>query len=436
MKIKKIWFVSHYSMPPEYEMRIKTQMFAHYLGELGVECTIFSASTIHNTNINLITGTEEYIEREYDDLKFVHIKCSNYCKTDLRRIVNMEQFSFRFKKIAKNFEPPDVIVADTYCISYRPIYEYCRAHSIPFVVDVRDLWPQSIVEYLGFSEKNPIILAMYKMEKNMYINADRIIFSFDGGYDYIQDRNLNVAVPKNKVFFINNGVDLDEFKLNSVKYKITDSDLDNSTLFKVVYVGSIRKVNNLGLLLDAAKKVKNKNVRFLIWGSGDELEPLKKRISVEKIMNVVFKGFIEKKVAILGGQTTQDIKLVLELFLLNYGIKPHFYESEFNRYYEDGMFPNKELEDFAPDIIYICTSIRNITVFPEMEDTVSIVNNKVDSEISRLTGLWENLAKIYRCPIIQNNYEYPFYRLLGNMDASDYRRPARVNRILPVRRRT
>lgn len=295
MKIKKIWFVSHYSMPPEYEMRIKTQMFAHYLGELGVECTIFSASTIHNTNINLITGTEEYIEREYNDLRFVHIKCSNYCKTDLRRIVNMEQFSFRFKKIAKNFEPPDVIVADTYCISYRPIYEYCKAHSIPFVVDVRDLWPQSIVEYLGFSEKNPIILAMYKMEKNMYINADRIIFSFDGGYDYIQDRNLNVVVPKNKVFFINNGVDLDEFKLNSVKYKITDSDLDNSTLFKVVYVGSIRKVNNLGLLLDAAKKVKNKNVRFLIWGSGDELEPLKKRISVEKIMNVVFKGFIEKK---------------------------------------------------------------------------------------------------------------------------------------------
>ena len=60
-------------------------------------------------------------------------------------------------------------------------------------------------------------------------------------------------------------------------------------------------------------------------------------------------NYIDKKIAILGGETTQDIKLMLELFLLNYGIRPAFYESEYNMYYEDGMFPNPELEEFAPD---------------------------------------------------------------------------------------
>lgn len=50
----EVWFVSHYSMPPQYEMRIKTQMYAHYLGLKGISCTIFSASTIHNTQIDLI----------------------------------------------------------------------------------------------------------------------------------------------------------------------------------------------------------------------------------------------------------------------------------------------------------------------------------------------------------------------------------------------
>ena len=49
--------------------------------------------------------------------------------------------------------------------------------------------------------------------------------------------------------------------------------------------------------------------------------------------------FLEKKIAILGGQTTQDIKLILELFLLNYGIKPFFYESEYNQYYEETICP-------------------------------------------------------------------------------------------------
>ena len=294
-QIKRIWFVSHYSMPPEYEMRIKTQMYAHYLGQQGIECTIFSASTIHNTDINLIQGKEKYIEKQYGDLKFVHIQCSGYTKTDLKRIINMEQFAYRFKKIAEQFTAPDVIVADTYCVSYKPIYHYCKKHRIPFVVDVRDLWPQSIVEYLHFSEKNPIIQIMYNMERNMYVDADRIIFSFDGGYDYIQDRGLDKLIPREKVFYINNGVDLEEFKKNSQEYRVHDSDLENPDYFKVVYAGSIRKVNNLGLLLDAAKEIKNKNVKLLIWGAGDEVTELQKRVREEKINNVVFKGYIEKK---------------------------------------------------------------------------------------------------------------------------------------------
>ena len=289
MQIKRIWFVSHYSMPPEYELRIKTQMYAHYLGKQGIECIIFAASTIHNTDINLIQGKELYIEREYDDLKFVHIRCSGYTKTDLKRIINMEQFAYRFNRIAEKFTPPDVIVADTYCVSYKPIYKYCRRHRIPFVVDVRDLWPQSIVEYLHVSENNPFIRIMYNMERNMYIHADRIIFSMDGGYEYIRDRGLEKLIPEDKVFYINNGVDLDEFQRNCQEFTITDPDLDNPDLFKVVYVGSIRTVNNLGLLLDAAKEVKNRRIRFLIWGSGDELAGLQSRVKNEKIDNVVFK---------------------------------------------------------------------------------------------------------------------------------------------------
>ena len=295
MEIKRVWFVSHYSMPPRYEMRVKTLRFAHYLGLRGVDCTIFTASTLHNTDINLITDKSLYIERQYDDLKYVHIRCCDYKKTDIKRIVNMEQFGYRFAKVAENFTPPDAIVSDTYCISYKPIYRYCKKHGIPFIVDVRDLWPQSIVEYLGFSEKNPIIRAMYEMEKNMYIRSDKIVFSFYGGYDYIINRGLDKIIPREKVHYINNGVDLDEFNVNREKYQIQDEDLEDDDLYKVVYVGSIRKVNNLGLLLDAAKEVKDSQVKFLVWGTGDEEAKLMTRVKNERITNVVFKGFIEKR---------------------------------------------------------------------------------------------------------------------------------------------
>lgn len=93
-----------------------------------------------------------------------------------------------------------------------------------------------------------------------------------------------------------------------------------------------------------------------------------KKTLKRRILEDSNKEFIEKKIAILGGQTTQNIKLVLELFLLHYGIKPSFYESEYNQYYEDGMFPNAQLEAFAPDLIYVCTCIRNIGEFPLLSD--------------------------------------------------------------------
>ena len=64
---------------------------------------------------------------------------------------------------------------------------------------------------------------------------------------------------------------------------------------------------------------------------------------------------------------------MLEIFLLNYGIKPIFYESEYNKYYEDAVFGNSELDEFDPDIIYIHTTNRNIINYPTMYDTLEEV---------------------------------------------------------------
>jgi len=129
--------------------------------------------------------------------------------------------------------------------------------------------------------------------------------------------------------------------------------------------------------------------------------------------------FLEKKIAILGGATTSDIKLVLELFLLNNGIKPTFYESEYNQFYQDAIFGNEELDNFQPDVIFIHTSNKNILHYPTLQDTKEEVNNKLESEYQRFVQVWESLKNKFNCTIIQNNFDYPFYRLLGNKDATD-----------------
>ncbi len=146
---------------------------------------------------------------------------------------------------------------------------------------------------------------------------------------------------------------------------------------------------------------------------------LKKKKSLKKELLANERQFIEKKIAILGGSTTNDIKLVLELFLLNYGIKASFYESEYNKYYEDAMFENLELEEFHPDIIFIHTTNRNIIRYPEITDSESEVNAILESEYERFKEMWERLFEKYHCSIIQNNFDFPTYRLFGNKDATD-----------------
>lgn len=143
----------------------------------------------------------------------------------------------------------------------------------------------------------------------------------------------------------------------------------------------------------------------------------KKRIRKQLLEHT--EGYIEKRIAILGGFTTSDIRLILELFLLNQGIRPSFYESEYNQYYQDAVFPNPELEAFQPDIIYICTSSRNITRYPAVRDDAREIDQMLLQEKEKFYTIWDSLCDTYKCPVIQNNFEMPLYRLLGNKDVSD-----------------
>lgn len=144
---------------------------------------------------------------------------------------------------------------------------------------------------------------------------------------------------------------------------------------------------------------------------------LKKSKKIKRQLLESGTDFLEKKIAVLGGSTTHDIIRVLEVFLLNQGIRPQFYESEYAQYWQDVMFDNPELEAFAPDLIYIHTSNRNVTAYPAVSDTVERVEALLEEQYEHFRVMWEKIADKYQCPIIQNNFEYPFYRLLGNQEA-------------------
>ncbi|MCH5182825.1 MAG: HAD-IIIC family phosphatase [Oscillospiraceae bacterium] len=129
---------------------------------------------------------------------------------------------------------------------------------------------------------------------------------------------------------------------------------------------------------------------------------------------------IPKRIAVLGGSTTNDFCKMMEIFLLNEGIEPTFYQSEYAQFWQDAMFGNPELDDFHPDLIYLHTSFRNLqNDLPEMGQSEEEVDRAFTAAYGRYESMWKRLREVYHCPIIQNNFEFPGYRLLGNRDCWD-----------------
>lgn len=149
---------------------------------------------------------------------------------------------------------------------------------------------------------------------------------------------------------------------------------------------------------------------------------LKKKRSIKKELLSENCDRTKKRIAVLGGSTTNEIVNILELFLLNYGIEPEFYQSEYAQYWEDAVFGNDILDRFSPDIVYIHTTSRNITEYSlNMTSSQSEINDMAEAQYRHFEEVWKAVHDKFGCPVIQNNFEMPFYRMLGNKDCSDYR---------------
>ena len=292
----RIWLINHYAVPPRYYPLARQNYFAKYLMRAGHEVTIFAASTVHNSDLNLIEDDTPYREDVVDGVHYVLIRCKSYHGNGVSRILNMLEFARKLPSVCDKYPRPDAIVATSMPpMSCAAGIKLARKYGCRGIAEIADLWPESIVAYGIAGPRNPAVLYLRRLEKWIYTKSDAVVFTMEGAYDYIKEQHWESAVPRSKVHYINNGVDLELFDYNREHFKAEDKDLEDPETFKVVYTGSIRRVNGLGLLLDTAKEVKNPRVRFLIWGDGDERAALEQRVRDEYIDNVIFKGRVEKK---------------------------------------------------------------------------------------------------------------------------------------------
>lgn len=401
---KNIWIFNHYSTLMVANKGGRHYTFSKYLKKAGYNPTIFCANTYHNGQKSEEVERNHISYNEDDNTKCVYVKTSEYEGNGISRSKNMffyfKNLFYVTKKYSKAVgEKPDVILASSVhpltCVAGIFI---AKRYGVKCIVEIRDLWPEAIVQYSDrWTKDHLLIKLLYKGEKWMYKKADDVIFTIAGGYDYICDQGWDKQIPRNKVHYINNGVDIEAFDENIESYQLNDEDLNNEKLIKIVYVGAIRRVNDLGVLLDAAKVLDNDNVKFLLWGAGNDVEPLKQRVIDEEIDNVVFKGHVNKRY----------VPYILSKADINLA---HYSLADINKY---GTSRNKNFEYLASGKLTISTeddrydfpddSVRLSKQCATAEDIVELVNKAL--------GLDEKTKRSMELKSREYAYEFDFKRL-------------------------
>ncbi|MFD0618098.1 glycosyltransferase family 4 protein [Paenibacillus sp. GCM10027629] len=148
----------------------------------------------------------------------------------------------------------------------------------PLILDVRDLWPDSLVGVGVFTFK-PIISMAGLLEKKLYHGSDNIIINSEGFLPHIIDQGIS----NEKISFMPNSLTEDELLNKTDKVQVPNDKVT------IIYTGNIGLAQDVNQLIDIAERMKHRsNVHFKIIGYGYRSKELRERLREKKILNVDF----------------------------------------------------------------------------------------------------------------------------------------------------
>jgi colanic acid biosynthesis glycosyl transferase WcaI len=182
---------------------------------------------------------------------------------------------------------PDVVLASSPSLpSAAAAAVVARLRGARFVLEVRDLWPDSAIE-MGLVRDRRTIAVARAMERFCYRSADRIIALTEG----IRDGMIALGVPPAKIALITNGVDLE---IGAEPEPAAAPVPDGAVV--AMYVGAHGTYSSLDTLLDAAERLRDDpRVRVVLVGSGDQKPGLVEDARRRGLDNVVFVDPVPKR---------------------------------------------------------------------------------------------------------------------------------------------
>jgi glycosyltransferase involved in cell wall biosynthesis len=276
--MSSVWIVNHYGTDPaQTGSGSRHFSLARRLSQLGWDPVILAASAEHNTSRQRLTGRAKFGTSDRDGVTFRWIRAQTYSGNGPARILNMLQFTARVlrRRSLKDLAPPDVVIGST----VHPLAAWAGSrlaarYRVPFVFEIRDLWPQTLIDMGKLKRRSPAAVALRALERHLCNRAAAVVTLLENASDYLEE----IGVPREKVFWISNGTSVDEFAATPAP---------STGKFTFLYFGSMGLANGLEAILegyaDASGDRPGSESRLVLVGDGPQrsaLENLSRRLGL------------------------------------------------------------------------------------------------------------------------------------------------------------
>ena len=316
----RIWLINHYGALPSQAAGTRHYVLARELIRRGHEATLIASSFDHQARRQTrLEPGEAWKLETIQEAPFLCLRTPPYRGNSPARIWNMIVFAIRVwaSKGVKQLEKPDVILGSSpHLFAAIAAERLANRFKVPFLLEVRDLWPQSLVELGNFSPRHPFIRVLAWIERYLYRRAERIITLLPGAGEYM----VGKGAQRDRIVWLPNGVDLSTGQ--------TPAPPSSDGLFTVMYAGAHGQANDLDTVVDAAALLQRegwaKRIRFRMIGDGPEKPRLRQRVHDERIEIVRFEDPVPKRQVYETLQEADAFLMVLrDSPLFRWGISPN-----------------------------------------------------------------------------------------------------------------
>lgn len=293
---KNVWYISKYANINAYGADTRQASFCNEFAKGGYKVRLISSNSSHLYS-SLPEFESRYKDIENDGYTVTWVNTLKYTKaTSIKRIISWLWFEFFVLMMAfrKEYEKPDVVIASSLSIlSVLSGCFYKCFYKAQFIFEVRDIWPQTLIDLKGFTHNHPLIWFLSKVEKLGYKYSDSIVGTMPGLKEHVE----NEVGLGSKVVSIPQGVNLDFYTEN--QQELSSDFIENyipKNKFIVTYTGTMGDANALEYIVSAAKVLQSEqvvNVHFLLVGDGYLKEQLIEQ--GRDINNITFAPAIKKE---------------------------------------------------------------------------------------------------------------------------------------------